>query len=168
MQLIDRKSALWMYLSVEIQDLLKDGEVLVEEAGHVDGLISDYSYLVFPFAKAYEGFLKKLFLDMDLIKEDEYYGDDIRIGRILNPGYINELTSVYRKVCVPKGAKGDAVSNEVSQKLWEGWRKGRNQIFHYFPHNFRKLSHDEAVDLINQLIEAMAFAITSCKVSLAG
>lgn len=150
-------------MSEEIRDLVSDGEVLLDEAGHLKGKVSDYSFLVFPFSKAYEGFLKKLFLDLDLLKEDEYYGDDIRIGRILNPSYIHELSSIYKKVCFV----GNGVNNDVSEKLWQAWRKGRNQVFHYFPHNFRKLSYDEALEIIHMLADAMTESIDKCKVTLA-
>lgn len=85
MQVIERKSKLWRYLPEEIRSLILDGENLLIECHAISGKVSDYSYLVFTFAKAYEGFLKHLFLDLGLIHEEDFYGDDIRIGRILNP-----------------------------------------------------------------------------------
>ncbi|KUK79482.1 MAG: hypothetical protein XD95_0351, partial [Microgenomates bacterium 39_7] len=45
----------------------------------------DYSFIVFPMSKAYEGFLKKLFFDMKLISQETYEGHRFRIGRALNP-----------------------------------------------------------------------------------
>jgi len=118
--------------------------------------ISDYSFIVFPFAKAYEGFLKRFFWDVGLISEDEYYGDEIRIGRLLNPSYEGN-SSIYNKVC--KGAKG---GKNVAQRLWDAWKRGRNSVFHYFPHNFRKLEYNEALDIINDLINAMAEVVSVC------
>jgi hypothetical protein len=161
MLVINRKSVLWNYLTEEIQDLITDGEALLIDAPNLKEKISDYSYLVFPFAKAYEGFLKKLFLDLGLLKEDEYYGDDIRIGKILNPSYIHELTSVYKKIQPNRNNK------DIAQRLWTAWRKGRNQVFHYFPHNFRKLSYDESMDLIKELVASMDEAVQICKVTIA-
>ncbi len=164
MELISRKSVLWNYLSLEVRELVTDGEVLLDEAAdlHARNAIADYSFMVFPFSKGYEGFLKKLFLDLGLIKEDEYYGDDIRIGRILNPSYIHEVKSVYKKLCGPSGKGKD----DVAEQMWEMWRKGRNQVFHYFPHNFRKLSYEEAFDIIKKIIGAMDHAVSKCKLTI--
>lgn len=154
---IDRKSVLWEYLSEELRGLLSDGEILLNHAEVYEGKISDFSYLVFPFSKAYEGFLKKLFLDLDLMREDEYYGDDIRIGRILNPHYIDDHYKKYKNICLRPGTNED-----LSVRLWEVWRKGRNQVFHYFPHNFRRLSFDEASEIISSILSVMEESVRSC------
>lgn len=160
MHVINRRNSLWVYLPKDIKGLLIDGELLVHHAEAIPHKVSDYSYLVFPFAKAYEGFLKKLFLDLDFIKEDEFYGDDIRIGRILNPYYIQENENLFGKLCA-KAADGQA----FAERMWAIWRRGRNQVFHYFPHNFRKLSYEEAMDIVNELLDVMDAAIVSCDLS---
>jgi hypothetical protein len=158
MQVIARNSQLWNYMSTEIRDLIEDGEIILnfvfENKEKAD--ISDYSFIVFPFAKAYEGFLKKFFWDIGLITEDDYYGDEIRIGRLLNPNY-EDNTSVYSKVC--GHAKGGKI---MAKRLWEAWRRGRNTVFHYFPHNFKKLEYDESLDIINDLINAMSQVVSTC------
>lgn len=158
MQVVARNSKLWEYMSSEIRDLIEDGEMVLsfvfEHKDKAD--ISDYSFIVFPFAKAYEGFLKKFLWDIGLITEDDYYGDEIRIGRLLNPSY-EDNTSVYGKVCgKSKGGK------QIAQKLWDAWKRGRNTVFHYFPHNFKKLEYNEALDIINELINAMSQVISVC------
>ncbi len=162
MQAIARNSELWEYMGPEVRDLVEDGETILnfvfDNKDKAD--ISDYSFIVFPFAKAYEGFLKKFFWDVGLITEDEYYGDEIRIGRLLNPNY-EDNTSVYSKVC--KHSKG---GKAVAHRLWEAWKKGRNTVFHYFPHNFKKLGYDEALDIINDLISAMSEVVAVCMVKV--
>lgn len=155
---IDKNTFLWNYLSDELKGLLSDGEILCRNADAYKKEISDFSYLVFPFSKAYEGFLKKLFLDLNLMREDEYYGDDIRIGRVLNPHYINEHTNRYKNICLRPGTNQD-----ISLRLWEVWRKGRNQVFHYFPHNFRRLSYAEANEIIRDILDVMNEAVSVCK-----
>ncbi len=50
----------------------------------------------------------------------------------------------------------------MANKLWTIWKKGRNQVFHYFPHNFRKLSKEEALILIQEFIDAMDDVLTKC------
>ena len=158
MQVIARNSKLWKYLSSEVRDLIEDGEIVlsfVYENKH-RAEISDYSFIVFPFAKAYEGFLKKFFWDVGLITEDEYYGDEIRIGRLLNPSY-EDKSSIYNKVCKKTGA-----SKDIPKRLWNAWKRGRNMVFHYFPHNFKKLRYEESLDIINDLINAMAQVVSVC------
>lgn len=148
---------LWSYFSTDVKGLVEDGELLLDHAKEHTKDVSDYSYLVFPFSKAYEGFLKQLFLDLQLIKEDEYYGNEIRIGRILNPYFMKKKYSVYRKLC--KHEKG---GQAVSDRLWNIWKRGRNRVFHYFPHNFRKLSYDEALDIIKELMASMEEVTERC------
>ena len=160
MQVMSRKSALWNYLSPDLQGLISDGEALLDFAEDYRGKVSDHSYLVFPFAKAYEGFLKSLFLDLGLMREDEFYGDDIRIGRVLNPNYMENHMSLYKNLCLHKRGGED-----VSTALWKAWKKGRNQVFHYFPHNFRRLSLNEALEVINGMINVMEQSLARCKVT---
>lgn len=155
MHLIQKDSPLWEYLSKDIQGLILDGEQLTSLVGNSSSVVSDYSYLVFPFAKAYEGFLKKLFLDLGVIHEDDYYGEDIRIGRILNPFYEDKRRSAYESLS--KHAKG---SHEISERLWQAWRHGRNQVFHYFPYNFKRLSFDEALDVVKEFCGCMEAAVS--------
>jgi predicted CopG family antitoxin len=154
MQVVKRKSKLWNYLPKEIQGLIEVGENLLMECHTLSEKVTDYSYLVFPFAKAYEGFLKNFFLDLELIKEDDFYGDDIRIGRILNPVFMEKSFSVYAKL-----KKIKHVDEDVPRRLWEVWKRGRNQVFHYFPHNFRRLSKEEAAEIVEEFIQAMEGAV---------
>lgn len=162
MQVIDRKSPLWGYLSEEIKGLVVDGEALIDQAETQQDMISDFSYLVFPFSKAYEGFLKHFFLDLELIAEDEYYSDDIRIGRILNPHFLRSEGNIFEKICDNEKTEVRE-GREIAEKLWAIWKRGRNLVFHYFPHNFRRLSYNEAVEIVNELVDAMETAVVGCK-----
>ncbi|MBT6401247.1 hypothetical protein HN803_05415 [candidate division WWE3 bacterium] len=158
MVVVPRESKLWEFFPEEIKGLIADGEHLLIECHALSGKVSDYSYLVFPFAKAYEGFLKHYFLELELIHEDEFYGDDIRIGRILNPMFMEKKFSVYAKLKKIKGYDPD-----MPEHLWKIWRRGRNQVFHYFPHNFRRLSKEESADIINGMVGAMHEAVAVLK-----
>lgn len=153
-EIISRNSTLWGYIPGEIQGLIEDGEHLLMECLAYSGKVSDYSYVVFPFAKAYEGFLKRLFLDLELINEEDFYGEAIRIGRILNPIFKDKDYSVYTKL-KQYGPDGE----KAADKLWDIWKEGRNQVFHYFPHNFRRLSESEAERIVKEFIDAMNFSI---------
>lgn len=160
MQVIPRNSLLWSYLSLEQRGLIEDGELLLEQAHKMPRGVSDFSYLVFPFSKAYEGFLKKLFLDMNLLRPEDYYSEDIRIGKILNPKFVKEHGSIYNKICNDGTKEG---GSKVAERLWLTWRKGRNLVFHYFPHNFRRLSYSEAKSIIEEIVDTMSFALDRCE-----
>ncbi len=151
--LIDRSSKLWEFLGENLQGLVADGEILLDDVSVHSNNISDYSYLVFPFSKAYEGFLKKLFLDLKLIDKNEFFGDDVRIGRILNPSFSHENKNVYSRI--PRHIP----DRDLSEFLWSVWKNGRNLVFHYYPHNFRKLNFRDAQLLIGDIVKAMDEAV---------
>lgn len=151
--LIDRKARLWQYLDEDLQGLVSDGEALLDDLKVHRIAISDYSYLVFPFSKAYEGFLKKMFYDLKLIDRSSFYSDDIRIGRILNPNFTHESSSVYERI------PHHLPDNDLSKLLWTVWKNGRNLVFHYYPHNFRKLEYGEALGIIKEIVAAMEKAV---------
>jgi hypothetical protein len=129
-------SQLYEYLSPQQRVLAGDGEFLVSDSiGHKNEEPTDYSYLVFPFAKMFEGFLKQLFLDLGFIEEGMYYSDRFRIGKALSPNYSNYAGSVYGQVEKKYG-------KALATRLWHVWKEGRNLVFHYFPHNYRALTRN--------------------------
>lgn len=155
MGMIEPTSRLWLYLSPDMQALLRDGEFLVEDsARHTDEPPTDFSYLVFPFAKLYEGFLKKLFLDAKIITERDYHSDHFRIGKVLSPNLARRLgeRSAYGEISTRYG-------NQLAARLWHTWKEGRNLVFHYFPHNLRSLSRESALELINTLTNTMTESV---------
>lgn len=161
MKSIDKSSIFWQFLSSGQKGLIEEGLYLLEDTkNHPDVRITDYSYLVFPFAKAYEGFLKKLFFDLGFIPQNVYESDHFRIGRALNPHLEKNLRyeSIYDKVISLCG------NRELADELWNVWKKGRNLVFHYFPHNFRALSLTEAENIINEILIVMERSVAQCRV----
>lgn len=139
------------YLSQEQQDLISEGQYLVQEVTKNQAYqFKDYSFLIFPFAKAYEGFLKKLFLDSKFISRLDYISDHYRLGKMLSPNLMEKLgaRSLYKQITDRTGA-------ELAEKIWTTWKIGRNQIFHYFPHNLKAVSFSEAQTIIKQILEMM-------------
>lgn len=157
--MIDQKSALWHYLSAPQKDLIKTGEFLLADVNKHPKPVSDYSYLVFPFAKAYEGFLKQLFLDKGFIAQDDYQSDHFRIGKALNPNFAKEVPSqsVYLKII------NLCKSEELANNLWNAWKRGRNLLFHYFPHNQLAINLIEAKNAIFLIFKAMNQAVDILK-----
>lgn len=147
---MDKNSKLWEYLSPEEKDLLTDAEVLAEEAKKSSRTLTDYSYLVFPIAKAYEGFLKKLFWDLKIINKEQYEGEHFRIGKALNPfiePYL-KTESYYDKIC-------DKLGTDLTNELWDQWKKGRNLLFHYFPNHLQCIRMNEAEEISRDIIAVM-------------
>lgn len=146
-------TALWSYISQGQKDLIQQGLYFLQDIKlHVPAQpIKDHSFLVFPFAKAYEGFLKQLFLDLRFIKQWQYEDDHIRIGKILSPHLQKQLRtkSVYRQLTLLTG------STELAELFWHTWKQGRNQIFHYYPHNLSAISLVQAEEIITKILDVM-------------
>jgi len=158
--MIQAGSALWHYLSPQQRQLARDGALLVEDCTlHPNERLSDYSYLVFPFAKLYEGFLKQLFRDLGIIEERDYQSDHFRIGKVLSAHLVGRLgrRSAY-------GQLEKRFGRPIADKLWQTWRQARNLVFHYFPHNYRALSQSRAKELIAATVSAMEEAVETTHV----
>jgi len=154
--MIQPGSLLWQYLSATQQKLASDGRLLVEDRHHhPNEELSDYSYLVFPFAKLYEGFLKQLFRDLTIITEREYESTHFRLGKVLSPNLVRRLggRSAY-------GSISRRYGQELADMLWNTWKQGRNLVFHYFPHNVRRLTLEEALQLIEMIVRSMTDAVS--------
>jgi hypothetical protein len=142
---------LWQYLSETQRDLINEGQFLINEIVKNQAYqFKDYSFLIFPFAKAYEGFLKKLFLDLKFISHLDYISDHLRLGKLMSPNLVGKLgeRSLYKKI-------KEASTRELADQIWITWKQGRNQIFHYFPHNLRSITFWEAKELIDLIIATM-------------
>jgi hypothetical protein len=160
MDIISNNPTLWNYISKGQQDLLIQGEYLLDKVikeGKYN--FDDYSFLVFPFAKAYEGFLKQLFLDVKFITHLDYISDHFRLGKVLSPHMMARLgeKSVYGKVVKNSG-------RDLADSLWHTWKIGRNQVFHYFPHNLKSLTLSEAEGIIKVILDTMEKSVEQLKV----
>jgi hypothetical protein len=150
----------WKYVEDDIRELLLESVMLMEKVESWNGNFHDYAFIVFPAAKAYEGFLKKIFLDLGFITPDDYYGKRFRVGKALNPNldeYLREKESVYDKLVAYSGDKA------LAEKLWETWTQSRNLIFHWFPNEKRAIDFTEACGRVEMIIDAMDMAYKECK-----
>ncbi len=158
----------WAYVEDDLQELLVASEFLtnVVKSWGADlpsgsKVFHDYSFIVFPAAKAYEGFLKKIFLDLGFITNEDYLGKHFRIGKALNPfleARFRDRESVYDMIVKYCGGKG------LADKLWNAWSQGRNLIFHWFPEEKKVISFEEAVAKIELIVDAMDMAFKGCKI----
>lgn len=141
---------LWEYLSPSQQDLMREGFHLFTHFKTVKHNFKDYSFLLFTFAKVYEGFLKQAFLDAGFITENDYQSTYFRIGKVITPNLIKRLgsRSVYKKI-------SDVYGSHLAQEVWETWKKGRNEVMHYFPSDIKYMNITDAEVLIQQIVNTM-------------
>lgn len=160
----------WTYIEEDLQELLVASEFLTNVVKSWGGdmpsgskVFHDYSFIVFPAAKAYEGFLKKVFLDMNFITDEDYNGRHFRVGKALNPFLeerFRDRESVYDKVAKHCGGK------EIADILWNAWTNGRNLVFHWFPNEKKAVTFPEAEEKIRSIVYAMDMAFKGCKMDI--
>ena len=153
----------WGYLEHDLQELLRESALLIKKVEKWEEVFNDYAFIVFPAAKAYEGFLKKLFLDLGLISEKQYSGKRFRVGKSLNPALDRRLRarySVYDKLI--EHCSGDKGLADV---LWEAWRRCRNLLFHWFPKEKNAISFNQAQKKVSMILYAMDKAIKECNIN---
>lgn len=146
----------WNYLSVPQQDLIIEGNYLKDQIiNDAEYSFKDYSFLVFPFAKAYEGYLKQIFLDVGFISHLDYVSDHFRIGKVLSPNLKERLgdRSVYVQI-------ERSISSEFAQKVWSTWKLHRNEILHYYPHNLKAITFETADFVVKTILNTMQESYT--------
>lgn len=156
---VDEYSQFWQYLSQNQKDLILEGQYLMNDIIKDQAFqFKDYSFLIFPFAKTYEGFLKQLFLDIGFISRLDYISDHLRLGKLMSPNLVMRLgdRSLYKKI-------KDTAGVELAEEIWNAWKMGRNQIFHYFPHNIKSVTFEGAEKVIGELLMAMEHAFDKLK-----
>ncbi len=149
------------YVQEDILELMEESQILLKVVPSWGDKFDDYSFVVFPVAKAYEGFLKKFFLDMKFITEEDYYGKHFRIGKALNPAIRKDIPgveSIYDKVADYCGGK------DLANTLWETWRECRNLVFHWFPNEKNAITLDMAQSRFEMIINAIDRSFAECKI----
>ncbi len=158
------KKVWWNYIHEDLRELLRLSLFLIEKfLGQKEKIhIHDWAFLVFPAAKAYEGFLKTLFYDLGFINKEQFYGKTFRVGKALNPNlkkHLREKESVYDKLV--NFCNGE----ELPNSLWNTWKKGRNLLFHWFPDEKNVVSFEEARERVEEIISNMDLAYKGCKLT---
>jgi hypothetical protein len=134
------------------QELIKEGFYLLNWAKKNKTKLYDYSFIVMPAAKAYEGFLKDWLFKIGLINKDDLEDDKFRIGKALNPHL--ERIPYLRKECLYQEIS-QKIGQETAEVLWQTWRQSRNRIFHYFHHLQQVFTLDQAEEKLNQIVVAI-------------
>ena len=151
----------WNYLPEDLQELLRESVKLNSSAKSWQDKFHDYSFIVFPAAKAYEGYLKKVFLDMGFMSKDDYYGKHFRVGKALNPS----LDEKYRAESVYDKIVNYCKGKDLADSMWETWKSSRNLLFHWFPDEKNAISYEEAGERIDQILGTMDKVTRECKIA---
>lgn len=156
----------WDEIERDIRELLSESLLLYDVAikwGERNINFHDYSFIVFPAAKAYEGYLKNVFYKKGFITEEEYRGKRFRVGKALNPSLekeYRERESVYDKVTEYCGGR------ELADRMWDTWKNCRNILFHFFPDEKNAITLSEAKVRLEELITTFDKIHKDCKTSL--
>lgn len=138
-------------LPKELQQLTVLSSELARREKRLQSSLYDYSFVLFPIAKAYEGFLKKYLLDNQLITKEVFMGRKFRIGRALNPDLPERQRDewwLYDDVVRLCGA-------EEAREMWKVWIQCRNHVFHFFPNQTNHLRLEEAENKIHAVLQVM-------------
>lgn len=133
------------------QELIRISSQLFERERTNSFTFSDYSFLVFPMAKAYEGFIKRTLFEAKLVSRELYISKRLRIGKALNP----DLRPQSRDEQWFYDDVERYCSHDVAQLLWEVWLKCRNNIVHYFPEEKYTVSLAAARSLLVDISSAI-------------
>lgn len=156
------KRVWWSSLEGGIRELLLESVLLQKIAADSSHRFHDYSFIVFPAAKAYEGFLKRIFLDLGFISKEEYLGKRFRIGKALNPSLEANLRheSVYDKIV--NYCRGE----DLARRMWDTWKYCRNLVFHYFPNETNVVDYEGAVQRVGDIVKTIEETYKGCKIKL--
>lgn len=153
----------WGYINDDLKDLIRESYLLVENVETWEQKFHDYAFVIFPAAKAYEGFLKTVFRDMGFITDEEYFGKRFRVGKALNPTLDKHLReeSVYDKLV------DFCQGRQLPDAMWDTWKAGRNLLFHWFPNEKNAIDFPEAKRIFNKILMTMDLAFVGCKIERA-
>jgi hypothetical protein len=159
------KKTFWPYLNFTQQNLIKQSFYLLAWAEKNKDKLHDYAFIVMPSAKAFEGYLKKLFFDLEFISEREFSDDYFRIGMALNP----ELEKVkhLKKECLYDEITKEC-GEDTASLLWKTWKKCRNRLFHYFPNEQHTFTLKESRQRLYRIIKAVEASFLSCNLKKGG
>ncbi len=154
-------SAWFTYLDLDLQRMVVLSFRLYEHQELSLEQYDDYTFVVFPMAKAYEGFLKHFLLKTQLISNETFNDRKFRIGRALNP----DVSPRHRDEYWLYDKVEQNCSADLARELWETWLSCRNRIFHYFPKDRQVLTLTQAGEYLKRMQDTMHEAVT-CQISL--
>jgi hypothetical protein len=138
-------------LSSALRPLALDSLQLLHREQQQSTQFSNYDFVVFPLAKAYESFLKDFLFSLDLIDEATYRSKKFSIGRSLNPDVRLEQRDewwFYDDLARLCGA-------DVAREIWDAWLE-RNRLVHLYPEEIQTTTLADAESKINNFIRVIS------------
>lgn len=154
-------SSWFSFMNERHRSLVRTAISLYERELELRSDLEDYSFIVFPMSKAYEGFLKRSFLDLNIIDIKTFEGKRFRIGKALNPDIHQDQRDKYwlfddlEQLC----------GHEMARELWETWLECRNRVFHFYAKDYNILSLEDAGNKLMQLSNSMRLLV-ECQINL--
>lgn len=143
------------YLSPIQQELVELSIALYEREIELASDFPDYSFVLFPLSKTYEGFLKKYLYEINVIDKKVYEGRRFRIGRALNP----DISEKHRDEYWLYDDVAERCGEDMAREIWDAWLECRNRVFHFFPKDGVTMSLAEVENRMQQLFAAMRAAV---------
>lgn len=146
-----------LYKNLSTVEFLESG--MIKQRDQVFRLtteFNDYSFVVFPFAKAFEGVLKKILVEAGFLKEGELLEDpSLSINKYFNPvGNQKILESV----------KDKTRDKAIPYVIYSTYQECRNQIIHYDSYRDNRVkSLDEARFYLERIEDAIEKAYDAFK-----
>jgi len=141
----------YSYLNPNDKIEIRDGILLLELVKNKKLPLKNFACLVRNFAIAYEGFLIKLFSELNLIDPSTFlYGKPLNIGTILKPQKdgLSKLEREYKSCFTVKPA--------LPKKMWSYWQECRNDYLHSDFVKFPRLERvEDAESKIREIVNIM-------------
>jgi len=140
-------------LPITQRQLVEQSFYLLSEIGYKEIEFYDYSFIVMPASKAYEGFVKDFLFRNKLISEKRYKGNKFRVGKALNPALAEANPDGFENLYddISELFK----SEELANQMWETWKECRNQVFHYFHEQEKAINLYQAKGKLQKIIDTM-------------
>ncbi|MEP7166960.1 MAG: hypothetical protein ABI758_03215 [Candidatus Woesebacteria bacterium] len=135
--------------------LVRLSELLYEREERMQTVFESYSFVVFPMAKAYEGFIKLYLKKTGILHRDDYIDAKFRIGRALNP----DISDRHKDEWWLYGDLERLCGKDTSRSLWDAWIECRNHVFHFYFDQEIGMTLEEAKKKLLQMNIAMAKAM---------
>jgi len=144
------------FVGTDLLELYLDANRLFSTIRESETIFSDYSFIVFPLAKVYEGVLKKILVQVNLIKEGELLENpDISINAYFNPIGNEKIKNVLRDKTRDKA---------IPFVIYSTYQECRNQILHYDPYRDNRLKTIEDAEYYQRrIIDAIIKAFNTFK-----
>lgn len=126
------------FVGKELVELYLDTQKLIKIMKNKRNTFSDYSFAVFPLAKAYEGVLKKILVKTGFITKAQLEQDpNISINSYFNPMGNSKIT---------KALRDNARDKVIPYLIYSTYAECRNQILHHDQYRDNRLKTIEEAD----------------------